>query len=107
MKRAIAIVLTFVFACAATITVLAHPFTFKGAVTAVTPTKLSVTVKDEKTGKPVVKAFEIDKETKILRGDDVVTFAAAHIVKGEQVSVTVNLDEGDDLADVIRLSPKK
>jgi hypothetical protein len=36
-----------------------------------------------------------------------VTFAAAQIQKGEAVSVTVNLDNADDLADEIRLPVKR
>jgi len=88
-------------------TVLAHPFTFKGTVVAAAPTKISVTIVDAKTNKPVVEAFEIDKDTKIFRGDRPVTFAAAQIQKDEAIAITVDLDNGDDLADVIRLPAKK
>src|SRR4051812_37225679 len=108
MKRATAIVLTMAFITVAAAVVLAHPFTFKGTVAAATPTKLSVNIKDAKTGKTGVEVFEIFKDTKILRGDDVVSFEAAHIQKGEAVSITVNLDDGGDhWAEVIRLGSKK
>src|SRR5260221_14725455 len=98
MKHAIACAVSIFVACLCVAPVLAHPFTIKGTVAAATPTKVSVNVTDATTKKTVVKGFEIDKETKILRGDVVVTFAAAQIQKGEAISVTVNLDNGDDLA---------
>jgi hypothetical protein len=86
---------------------LAHEFTFKGTVVSAAPTSVKVTVIDEKTKKPKVMAFEIDKQTKILRGDKLVTFAEAAIQKDEPIAVTVNLDDGEDLANVIRLAVKK
>jgi|KBSMisStandDraft_5_1062788.scaffolds.fasta_scaffold46051_6 hypothetical protein len=107
MKHATVLVLSLMLVCLSAAPALAHPFTVKGTVVAATPTKISVSITDATTKKTVVKVFEIDKETKILRGDVVVTFAAAQIQKGEAISVTGNLDNGDDLADVIRLPVRK
>lgn len=87
----------------ASVIVFAHPRTTKGTVVAAEPTKITISTIDDTTKKPVEKAFEIDKETKIYRGETVVTFAAAKIQKGENVSITVDLDVADDLADVVRL----
>jgi hypothetical protein len=86
---------------------VAHEVTFKGTVLTAAPTSLKVNVVDEKTKKPKVMTFEIDKETKILRGDKLVIFAEARIQKDEPIAVTVNLDDGEDLANVIRLEVRK
>jgi hypothetical protein len=86
---------------------LAHPFTYKGTVVSAEPTKITISVVDEKTKKPVEKAFVIDKDTKILRGDTAVTFAQAHIEKNEPVSLTTNLDDDEIFAEVVKLQAKK
>lgn len=88
-------------------TVLAHEVTFKGTVISVTDTTIKVMVVDEKTKKPAPKSFDFDKETKILRGDKVVTFANARIQKDEKVAVTIDHDADETLALVIKLDAKK
>ena len=85
----------------------AHPLVLKGAVVAVEPTKVTMRFVDPDTKKTVTEAFQIDKETKILRGDKVVTFADAEIIKGEPIAITVDLDNDEHLADLIRLDAKK
>ena len=84
-----------------------HQVTFKGTVVSATATSLKVTVVDEKTKKPGVMAFDMDKETKILRGDKRVTFAAAAIQKDEKISVTIDHDVDETLAIIVRLDEKK
>ncbi len=85
----------------------AHPLVLKGTVVAIEPAGVTMRFVDPDTKKTVTEAFQIDKETKILRGDKVVTFAEARIIKGEAIAVTVDLDNDDHLADVIRLDVKK
>ena len=84
-----------------------HQVTFKGTVVSATATSLKVTVVDEKTKKPGVMSFDMDKETKILRGDKRVTFAAAAIQKDEKIAVTIDHDVDETLAIIVRLDEKK
>ena len=52
--------------------------------------------------------FEIDdKETKILRGDKVVTFKDARMQKNEKIAVTTDHDFSESIAIVIRLDERK
>jgi hypothetical protein len=88
-------------------TLLAHEVTFKGTVISFTDTTIKVMVVDEKTKKPAPKSFDFDKETKILRGDKVVTFADARIQKDEKVAVTIDHDADETFAIVIKLDAKK
>ena len=84
-----------------------HEVTFKGTVASVTATAIKVAGVDDKTKKPVTKSFDMDKETKILRGDSKVTFAAAKIQAGEKVAVTIDHDVDETLAITVRLDAKK
>ena len=59
------------------------------------------------TRKPMDINFKIDKDTKVLRGDKLVAFADARIVKGESIAVTVDHDGDEDLALVVRLDARK
>lgn len=88
-------------------TVVAHQVTFKGTVISAAETTIKVMVVDEKTKKPAPKSFDLDKETKILRGDKLVTFASARIQKDEKIAVTIDHDVDETLAIVIRLDEKK
>jgi hypothetical protein len=110
MKHARRLFIGAVLGCLAGASVLAHEVTYKGTVVSIrtgTIVKIVVNVINEKTKKAAVMTFDVDDETKILRGDVVVTFAAADIHKDEAIAVTVNLDDSETLADVIRLSAKK
>ena len=51
--------------------------------------------------------FSIDKETKILRGDTLMTYAEARIQKDEKVAVTIDHDFDESYAFVIRLDEKR
>ena len=84
-----------------------HQITYKGTVVSATATALKVTVIDEKTKKPAAMSFDMDKETKILRGDAQVTFAAAKIQKDEKIAVTIDHDIDETLAIVVRLDAAK
>jgi hypothetical protein len=110
MKHATRLVIGAMLVCLAGASVLAHEVTYKGTVVSIrtgTIVKVTVNVVNEKTKKATVMTFDVDDETKILRGDVVVTFAASDIHKDEAIAVTVNLDDSATAADVIRLAAKK
>lgn len=85
----------------------AHPRTTKGTIVSAAPTRLTIRATDAATKKSADLAFEIDAETRIYRGTKVVTFAEAAMQPGEPVSVTVDLDVAEDLADAIHLEVRK
>ena len=89
------------------VSVFAHQETHKGTVLAVEKAGVRVSVVDPKTKKAAPRLFEVDNETKVLRGDTVVTFTTAKIQKGEAISVTVDHDLAEELALVIRLGDAK
>src|SRR5689334_1161998 len=110
MRYVVALVVTLAVAGMAGITVAAHEVTFKGTVVSVEPgkiVKVKVNVVDEKTKKTTAMVFEIDDETKVLRGDVAVKIADARIEKGEQISVTVDHDDSETMANVVKLPAKK
>jgi hypothetical protein len=84
-----------------------HEVTYKGTVASTDVKQVVVTVVNEKTKKPESMTFKHDGETKFLRGDKVVTYAQARILKGEKIAVTINHDDLPDFALVIRLDEKK
>ena len=92
-----------------TASLLAHQITYKGTVMAsrveAGKLQLKVSVIDEKTKKPVPMDFTVDKDTKILRGDKLVTIAEARIEKNEKIAVTIDHDTDETI--VVRLDPKK
>lgn len=87
--------------------VLAHQETHKGTVIALEKPGVRVDVLDPKTKKTTARLFEIDAETRILRGDTVLTLATAKIQQGEAIAVTVDHDIDEHLALVIRLGAAK
>jgi inosine-uridine nucleoside N-ribohydrolase len=91
----------------ATATLSAHMVTFKGTALAVEKESVTVNVVDPETKKTTKRVFVVDAETKVLRGDVVVTFVNARIQKGENISVTVDHDLDEELAQVIRLGAAK
>lgn len=110
MKHAAVFVLSAILAGAVSATVLAHETTYKGTVVSVETGKnsqIKVSVVNTETKKATEMVFGIDDETRILRGDVVVKFADARIAKGEPISVTLNIDDGNTMADVIRLPVRK
>ena len=107
MKHLKAAALGAMAVCLATASLLAHDITYKGTVISTAKTSVRVNVVDEKTKKTAPMTFEFDKETKILRGDTVVTVEQARIQKGEKIAVTIDHDLDETLAIVIRLDAKK
>ena len=105
--KTLAALLVVVTTIASTATLLAHEITFKGTVVSVDATSVKITVIDEKTKKPVVKTFDYDKDTKVMRGDKRVSIADAKIQKDEKISVTIDHDADETLAIVIRLDAGK
>jgi hypothetical protein len=84
-----------------------HEVTYKGTVVSTDEKKVVVTVVNEKTKKPESMTFKHDSDTKMLRGDRVVTYAQAQIVKNEKIAVTVDHDLDEGFAIVIRVDAKK
>ena len=89
------------------VSVLAHQETFKGKVIAVKGTTVEVSVVNPKTKKAEPTTFKTDAETKVLRGDAVVSLAGAKIRKDENIAITVDHDLDIELAQVIRLAAAK
>lgn len=92
---------------AASVSLLAHQETLKGKVMVVDKATVRVNVVNPKTKKQTPTTFKIDASTKVLRGDAVVKFADAKIKKNENIAVTVDHDEDEELAIVIRLDAAK
>lgn len=105
--RTIAAAVGVAFVILATVSLAAHNITFKGTALAADKTSVRVNVVDAKTKKVAPMVFIVDEETKVLRDDVVVTFANAKIQKGEPISVTVDHDLDEELAQVIRLGKTK
>ncbi|MDQ3070592.1 MAG: hypothetical protein M3R55_12805 [Acidobacteriota bacterium] len=100
------------FVCAAVVSiasvaVMAHQETFKGKVLSIEKTSVRVNVVDPKTRKATPKTFKTGAKTKMLRGDTVVTWAAAKIRADENIAVTVDHDADVSMALVIRLDAAK
>jgi hypothetical protein len=96
-----------VFVLVGAVSVLAHQETHKGTVISVEKDTVRVNVLNPKTKKTAPQNFIVDKKTKILRDNAVVTFAAAKIKKDEAIAVTVDHDLDEELALVIRLGVTK
>ena len=110
MKHAIMLAVCAVVFCLVSAPAAAHEITFKGTVVSVEngkTLKVTVTVVDEKTKKPKQMIFEIDDETKISRGTVSVKMADAHIAKGESISVTIDHDNSETLANIVKLPARK
>lgn len=107
MKMRIAVVSLLLISLMSAIPVFAHEETHKGTVIALEKAGVRMNVVDPKTKKTTVRLFEIDKDTKILRGDTLVTLETAKFVKGEAIAVTVNHDDDEHYALVIRLGASK
>ena len=105
-SRAFAIIAV-LLVCVSGAVLLAHEVTYKGTVVSADAASLNVSVINQKTKKPEVVRFDVDKDTKFLRGEKLVTFTEARIQKNEPISVTVNLDDAEDYAQVVRLQAKK
>ncbi len=106
MKGIAAIVCSAIVAIA-TVTVSAHLITSKGTVTAVEKESVKVNVVDPESKKITLRTFIVDEETKVLRDDKLVKFADARIQKGENITITVDHDLDEDLAQTIRLGTTK
>ena len=71
---------------------LAHNMVTEGTVLTVAPARLEITSPNKSTKNDETVAFVIDKNTKVKRGDKVVSFTDAKIEKGERIVVVVNTD---------------
>ena len=101
--KALAVLVCVAVVAVASVSVFAHQETFKGKVLSVAQTSVRVNVLDPKTKQESQKTFTTNAETKVLRGDAVVTLANAKIQANENIAVTVDHDVDVNLALVIRL----
>lgn len=106
MKKFAAVICAAILSVAS-VSLLAHQETYKGKVLAIDAASVRVNVVDVKTKKESKRTFKINKATKVLRGDTVVTVGAAKIKADENIAVTVNHDGDASLALVIRLDAAK
>lgn len=110
MKSVAAVIsLTGVMAFCVVAAIAAHEVTYNGTVAAVKPNRYSasdgvlatveLSVSDRR--RPMV--FDVTQNTRVWRGDNMVSFAAARIEKGESAAVTINHEEPEAGALEIRL----
>lgn len=85
--------------------VLAHEVTYKGTVAKIEKGTLEVIVIDEKTKKESKMSFELTSRTKIYRGDRQVKLEDVKIQKDERIVVTINHEESETRATIVRLAP--
>jgi hypothetical protein len=81
----------------------AQEVTYLGTVVTVEPARLQVRTSDEKTKEDEVKWFAIDKDTRVKRGDEIVSLTTARITPGERVAVIVDPAAKTTTAKEIRL----
>lgn len=85
----------------------AHDVLYPGTVLAVETEKLHVKTVDPETKKEVTLWFTVTVDTKVKRGDALVTYAAAHITMDERIVVVVNHDaEVQNVATELRLAAR-
>src|SRR5436309_6233422 len=85
----------------------AHEMMYRGTVVEVQPTKIAVKTTDDKTKKTETVWVTVNKDTKVKRGDALLSLADAHIARDERIVVIVNHDaETKMLATEIRLAAK-
>jgi CRISPR/Cas system Type II protein with McrA/HNH and RuvC-like nuclease domain len=106
MKIVAAVVCSAILALAS-VAAAPHLLTFKGTVVLVEKETIKMNAVDPETKKVTAKSFFFDDKTKFLRGDKVVKVADAKILKGESISVTVDHDLDEDLAQTVRLGAAK
>jgi hypothetical protein len=95
------------FALMACAVVRAHPMTHQGTVLTVQPTRVQIKVVDEKTKKEDSLWFIVNKNTKVKRGEQTVTYTDAKITIGERIVIIVDMDaETKMVATEIRLAQK-
>lgn len=70
----------------------AHPVTYLGTVVTFEATRVQVKTTDPDTKKDFIAWFLVNKDTKVKRGENVVTYADAQVMKGERIAVVVDHD---------------
>jgi len=107
MIRRIVLLGVAVAIAAATVPLLAHEITFKGTAISADKESVRMAAVDPETKKHKAMKFVVDDLTKVLRDEVEIKFADAKIQKGEPISVTVDHDLDEELAQVIRLGKTK
>jgi hypothetical protein len=85
----------------------AHEVIYQGTVLAVEADKLHVRTVDPEAKTPTDRWFTVTADTRVRRGDRVVTYASAAIVKDERIVVVVNHEaEVENVATELRLAAR-
>jgi hypothetical protein len=85
----------------------AHDVLYPGTVLAVETEKLHVKTVDAETKKELNLWFAVTRDTKVRRGDRIVTYVDARIAKDERIVVVVNHDaEAKNVAAELRLAAR-
>ena len=107
LRQSLVSIAAVVFAVATGAPALAHEVTYQGTVLQVETGKMHVKTVDIKTKKEEDLWFNLDKTTKVKRGDKTVPLASAAIAKGERIVIIVDHDaETKMLAKEVRLAVK-
>lgn len=87
---------------------LAHDVLYPGTVLAVEAERLQVKTTDPESREELTLWFGVSKETRVKRGDDVISFADARIQKDERVVVVINHEEtgSETVATELRLAAR-
>ena len=70
----------------------AHEVTYLGTVLAIEATRVQVRTTDPDTKKDLTAWFIVNKDTKVKRGDKVLSYAEAQLMKGERIAIVVDHD---------------
>ncbi|MEO7191279.1 MAG: hypothetical protein ABI051_09500 [Vicinamibacterales bacterium] len=107
LRAAAVLMLATALVTATAVTVWAHEVTYQGTVLAVEAGRIEVNSIDATSKKELPVWFAVNKTTKVKRGAQVLTYAAAQITKGERIVIIVDHDaETKMLAAEIRLASK-
>ena len=86
----------------------AHDVLYPGTVLAVEPEKLLVKTVDPETRTELHLWFAVSRDTRVMRGDRIVTYADATIVTDERIVVVVSHDaKVKNVATELRLAAKR
>ena len=96
--------------CVAVVTIVAHDVTYEGTVAAIkrnpyaASSGILATLDVQVRGRKRPMKFDITQETRLVRGNSVVSLAEARIEKNEPVAVTINHDDPGQGAIEVRLT---
>lgn len=104
MSRITGVLLGAAIAFTTAASVSLHEVTYMGTVTALGDGSIDAMVLDSRSGAESPMTFRLTAETKVYRGDDIVSISEAGIEVGERLAVTVNVDVPGNSALTVRLA---